>query len=218
MDDADEDNISFGEASRRSLRAVVSINVIFAFVYLVVVAVYWGFIGQNTIFLHGYPQFGNLPVPGTFVSYRYIIMWWVYMFVGVTHFLVPIFSLIAAMKPRRDVRSTWAWLYALVIGVATIGLLIFALIYQGCTCNSAFHPSNVCNSYQYCCENWDMNNDPNGGICPNTMNCSPQPPSLPWNSEYTWHLISMGALSLLALLTVPLNAFQSYYSARAGFR
>lgn len=215
---------SLGSASKRSLRTTIVVLKVWIVVALLgAYGFYFGYVWLNAQWFHGYPQYGSLPVPGTpdqFVSQRYGFDWWVYASLALQYWTVAA-AAFAVAKPRENMRSQLAiilGIVAIILSVATFLILFFGYY---CVCNSGSWPNNrfnSCNDPRWCCEH-HASTAATGGLCPNTVDCAPQPTELEPNSFYTWTLWASGlGFPLLNTFTIVLLGMMDLYSVRSGLK
>lgn len=195
--------------SRQTLNTLTTAAKIFAVVFTLAWAGFVGVIWLNSNVQHGYPKFAS-ELPGEFVSYRYTWEWIFFAIIGL-QWVVPFVVAAALVSVRYSLVAELGKFIVAGVGVAT-GVMIFAiLIAQGCTCNSAYHLENLCTEPRACCEIYSTALE----LCPNVMDCTPQPTELVSSQLYVWTLWGSFIFVILDFLVYHLLESLAFYSVRS---
>ena len=199
--------------SRQTLDALTTAAKIFAVVFTLAWAGFVGTIWLNSNVQHGYPKFASPPVPGEFVSHRYTWEWFFFAAIGL-QWIVPFVAATALISVRYSLVAEIGKFVVAGVGVVT-GVMIFAiLIGQGCTCNSAYHLENLCTEPRACCEIYGTAVE----LCPNVVDCTPQPAELVSSQLYVWTLWGSLVFVVLDFLVYHLLESLAFYSVRSRGR
>lgn len=146
----------------------------------------------DTIYLNGYPQIAIPPGPGPYISYLYDWQWWLTTFPMTLTILSP--ALFMAALANTEVSAAGFFHYWVSVVIA-IGLIISSLSFVGIYffwCNNGpfwfswyLTPNSICNSYEWCCENWPTFPPQ----CANVGPCADSPVTLFPNPEFTTNLV-----------------------------
>ena len=196
--------------SRQTLDALTTAAKVLAVVFTLAWAGFVGVFWLNSNVQHGYPKFGSPPVPGDFLSYRYTWEYFLFAIIGL-QWIVPYLVAAALVNVRYSLVAEIGKFIVAGVGIATGIMVVLIYFLQGCTCNSAFHLKNLCTEPRACCEIYSTALE----LCPNVMDCAPQPAKLVSSQLYVWTLWGGLIFVVLDFLVFHLLESIAFYSVRS---
>lgn len=205
-DEDDDEPETLSEMAFQTLEGLVVVAKILTLVILLAGAVFVAIIWQNSNVLHGYPKFASPDVPGDFVSHRYTWEWFIFAIMGL-QWLVPYAVGLALVDPNKPILSRIAQFLCLGVALLLAAMAIAILVTQWCWCNSGFYTENLCTEVRACCETWPTATS----ICPNVVDCTPQPAELKSSQLFRWTLWAALGFFILDLVAYTVLDFVADY-------
>ena len=212
-DDDDRPQESLADMAFQTLEGLVVVGKILASVMALAFALFVGTIWLNSNVLHGYPKFASPPVPGEFVSHRYTWEWFIFAAFGL-QWIVPYAIALVLVDPNKPILGRIVQFICLGVAMLLVVVVFAILLTQACWCNKGFHVTNLCTEPRACCEIYATATD----ICPNVVDCTPQPAKLVSSALYRWTLwgsLGFFVLDIVAYILIDFIADYGFTSLRA---